>query len=60
MPSSDWHAQMGVFQTTLAGVLDAGEGRREPAALYLYLKGMRHAEVIHLAWAGALPRQSDL
>ena len=36
--------QMGVFQTTLAGVLDAGEGRREPAALYLYLKGMRHAE----------------
>lgn len=37
--------QVGVFQTTLAGVLDAGEGKREPAILYLYLKGMKHAEV---------------
>lgn len=37
--------QMGVFQTTLAGVLELDDGREEPAALYLYLKGMKHAEV---------------
>lgn len=35
---------MGVFQTTLSGVLDMGEGKREPAMLYLFLKAMRHAE----------------
>jgi hypothetical protein len=35
---------MGVFQTTMAGVVDAGDGRREPAIMYLYLKAMRHTE----------------
>jgi hypothetical protein len=35
-------AQGDVFQANLAGVVDAGDGKREPAALYLYLKGMRH------------------
>lgn len=37
--------QLGVFQTTFAGVLDAGEGKEEPAVLYMYLKAMKHADV---------------
>ena len=37
--------QMGVFQTTLTGLLDLGDGRSEPATLHFFLKGMRHAEV---------------
>ena len=36
---------MGVFQTTLTGVLELEDGRREPATLHFFLKGMRHAEV---------------
>ena len=36
---------MGVFQTTLTGLLELEDGRREPATLHLFLKGMRHAEV---------------
>jgi hypothetical protein len=37
-------AQGDVFQANLAGVVDAGDGKREPAVLYLYLKGMRHED----------------
>jgi len=37
-------AQSDIFQANLAGVVDAGDGKKEPALLYLYLKGMRHAE----------------
>ena len=34
-----------MFQSSLAGVLRLEDGREEPAVLYLYLKGMKHADV---------------
>ena len=36
--------QSDIFQANLAGVVNAGDGRKEAALLYLYLKGMKHAE----------------
>ena len=40
----DCAVQSDIFQANLAGVVDAGDGKREPALLYLYLKGMRSAD----------------